>query len=200
VEGEAGVGKTRLMEEFLGYARSRGARVFSGRCYERELGPLLEPVMEALGELEDGVSGAGSYQELARSLIRESRGTRGLVLFLDDVQWADPATLEFLAYTAQRVSGERVLLVMAYRREDVTGLLEWLDRLAERRAVTTLRLDRLSLRDTTEILSSMSSRAFGKLVPLADYLQRESEGNPFYMVEYLRWLPPHRTLGYIGLG
>jgi len=39
VEGEAGVGKTRLVEEFLGYARSRGARVLSGRCYEIELGP-----------------------------------------------------------------------------------------------------------------------------------------------------------------
>jgi len=95
-------------------------------------------------------------------LIQASRGTDGLVLFVDDVQWADPATLEFLAYTARRVSGERVLLVMAYRREDVAGLLGWLDSLAERRALTTLGLDRLSLRDTTEILSSMSSRAFGQ--------------------------------------
>jgi len=48
VEGEAGVGKTRLVEEFMGYARSHGARVLSGRCYERELGPPLEPIMDAL--------------------------------------------------------------------------------------------------------------------------------------------------------
>lgn len=41
VEGEAGVGKTRLVEEFLGYARSRGVLVLWGRCYERELGPPL---------------------------------------------------------------------------------------------------------------------------------------------------------------
>ena len=188
VEGEAGVGKTRLVEEFMGYARSRGAQVFSGRCYERELGPPLEPVTEALGPLEDEVCGDGSYQALVQRLIQESRGAEGLVLFLDDVQWADPATLEFLAYTARRISAERVLMVMAYRREDVAGLSEWLGRLAERRVVTKVSLDRLSLSDTREIVSRMSSRAFSELAPLADYLQRESEGNPFYVVEYLRWL------------
>ncbi len=189
VEGEAGVGKTRLVEEFLGYARKRGARVFSGRCYERELGPPLEPVMEALGISEDKLSGDGSsYQALSRRLIKGSHGAEGLVLFVDDVQWADPATLEFLAYAARRLSGERVLMVMAYRREDVAKLSDWLGRLAERRAVSTVSLDRLTLGDTKEILGRMSSRAFGELAPLADYLQGESEGNPFYLVEYLRWL------------
>jgi predicted ATPase len=188
VEGEAGVGKTRLAEEFLGYALSRGTRVFSGRCYERELGPPLEPVAEALGPLGEKVSRDGSYRALAQRLIQESRGAEGLVLFMDDVQWADPATLEFLGYTARRISGERVLMVITYRREDVAALSEWLGGLAERRAVTTVSLGRLSLSDTTEILSRMSSRAFGGLAPLADYLQSESEGNPFYVVEYLRWL------------
>ena len=85
VEGEAGVGKTRLVEEFLGYARSSGVRVFSGRCYERELGPPLEPVTEALGPSEGKVSGEGSYQSLAQRLIQESSGADGLVLFVDDV-------------------------------------------------------------------------------------------------------------------
>lgn len=47
VEGEAGVGKTRLVEELLGYARSRRVKVLSGRCYERELGPPLEPITGA---------------------------------------------------------------------------------------------------------------------------------------------------------
>ena len=188
VEGEAGVGKTRLVEEFLGYARTRGARVFSGRCYERELGPPLEPVTEALLSTEEKLSGDGSYQALSRRLIQGSRGARGLVLFIDDVQWADPATLEFLAYAARRVSGERVLIVMTYRREDVAKLSDWLGRLAERRAVSTVTLGRLTLGDTQEILSRMSSRAFGELLPLADYLQGESEGNPFYVIEYLRWL------------
>ena len=213
VEGEAGVGKTRLVEEFLGYARSNGALVLSGRCYERELGSPLEPIMDALESVIDVAKmvsespqpGAEErnylreavpydnsriYRVLVRKLIRQSQGTgnKALVLFVDDVQWADPATLDFLSYCAKRVSGERVLLVTTYRREDATGLSGWLDHLAERRAVTTLSLGRLSLEDTTEFLSRISSRTFGELPSLANFLQGESEGNPFYAVEYLRWL------------
>ena len=213
VEGEAGVGKTRLAEEFLGYARSLGIRVLSGRCYERELGPPLEPVTEAFGSMADpGAMVSGTfdrreeevsflwtakpydvtriYHSLTRKLVRESRGNGGeaVILFIDDVQWADPATLDFLSYLARRISGEKILLVFSYRREQVGGLSEWLEGLAERRMSTTLSLGRLSLEDLTQILTRMSSRRFGELSPLADFLYRESEGNPFYAVEYLRWL------------
>jgi tetratricopeptide (TPR) repeat protein len=213
VEGEAGVGKTRLVEEFLGHARSRGAQVLSGRCYERELGPPLEPVMDALGPLatsDEAVPGflqpkaeklgypqeAESYDStriyhtLTRKIIQESKGDgrKGLVLFVDDLQWADQATLDFLSYLAKRTSGERVLLAVSYRREDVAEFAGWLDRLAERRIITTLSLSRLSLKDTTELLAHTSSRSFDELPSLTDFLYRESEGNPFYTVEYLRWL------------
>lgn len=60
------------------------------------------------------------YHAVTRRLIDESRGVdRGiLVLFVDDVQWADPATLEFLSYLARCVVSEPVLLLFAYRRED----------------------------------------------------------------------------------
>ena len=213
VEGEAGVGKTRLAEEFLGYARSVGVRVLSGRCYERELGPPLEPVTEALDpvvDVDEVISGASErhaeeagyvwtakaydvtriYHTLTKGLVQESRNDdhEALILFVDDVQWADPATLDFLSYLAKRISGERVLLVFSYRREQVSVLSGWLEGLAERRVATTLSLDRLSPGDLTEILTRMSSRRFGELPLLADFLHRESEGNPFYAVEYLRWL------------
>jgi len=210
VDGEAGVGKTRLVEEFLGHARSRNVRVVAGRCYERELGPPLEPVMEALkplphvGRMILELSGselyprpgAGShntsrmYQALTDELIRESQSEdhEGIVFFLDDVQWADPATLDFLTYLARRISGDRVLLLLTYRREDIPELSGWLDQLTERRALSVLRLSRLSLEDIVELLGSISSRSFGELSSLADFLQQESEGNPFYAVEYLRWL------------
>ena len=213
VEGEAGVGKTRLAEEFLGYARSQGVRVLSCRCYERELGPPLEPVTEALGPVVDVdgvISGAPKrhgeevgyawtakayavtriYHTLTKELARASHndGHDALILFVDDVQWADPATLDFLSYLARRISGQRILLVFSYRREQASVLSGWLEGLAERRIATTLSLGRLSPDDLTQILARMSSRRFGELSLLADFLHRESEGNPFYAVEYLRWL------------
>ncbi|MGF1471736.1 MAG: tetratricopeptide repeat protein [Rubrobacteraceae bacterium] len=210
VEGEAGVGKTRLAEEFLGYARSRGTLVLSGRCYERELSIPLEPVLDALEALPDmgaaltrlsdsevghrsetePADSARVYRMLTRELIRESRSDdhEGLILFVDDVQWADSATLDFLSYLVRRVLDERILLVFTYRREDTPGLSEWLNRLTGRRALTTLTLDRLTPEDITQMLGRMSSRSFDHLSRLADFLHRESEGNAFYAVEYLRWL------------
>lgn len=213
VEGEAGVGKTRLVEEFLGYAESRGAHVLSGRCYERDLGPPLEPVMETLGSLtatdETNLRAPDSkeksrylwqtelhednsriYGAITRKLYERAQDSsrNGLVLFVDDVQWADPATLDFLSYLARRISRERILLVFTYRREQASDLLGWLEGLTERRAVSTLSLDRLSSEDLAQILSPMAARAFDELPSLASFLHRESEGNPFYVVEYLRWL------------
>jgi DNA-binding SARP family transcriptional activator len=210
VAGEAGVGKTRLVEEFLGYARSHGALVLSGRCFERELGAPLEPVLDALESLpamddtltsipdpepgylhESGQHGSARvFRPLTRELVRESQRSEhdGLILFVDDVQWADLATLNFLSYLARRIRDERVLLVFTYRREEAPGLSGWLNRLAGRRAVTTLSLDRLTLEDVTEMLRRMSSKAFDELPSLAKFLHRESEGNAFYAVEYLRWL------------
>ncbi|MBA2713047.1 MAG: AAA family ATPase, partial [Rubrobacteraceae bacterium] len=210
VEGEAGVGKTRLAEEFLGFAQSRGVSVLRGRCYERELGLPLEPVLDALGQVEhaadvvseisetheensgypwtDKAHGvARVYYELTGKLIRESQD-EGLILFIDDLQWADPATLDFLSYLAKRISGERVLLVLTYRREQSQELSGWLQRLAERRAVTTVSLDRLSMEDVNQLLIRLSSRSFADLSSLAEFVYRESEGNPFYALEYLRWL------------
>lgn len=213
VEGEAGVGKTRLVEELLGFARACDVRVLSGRCYERELGPPLEPVTEALGlhPSEDGTNSriaaakeetrylwsaelhegsARIYGDLTRRVMQESRGDDrdGLVLFVDDVQWADPSTLDFLSYLAKRISGERILLIFTYRREQASDLSEWLAGLAERRVMSTLSLNRLSPEDLAQILGRMSSRAFHELPSLANFLHRESEGNPFYVIEYLRWL------------
>jgi hypothetical protein len=70
VEGEAGIGKTRLVEEFLGYAKSRGALVLAGRCYERELGPALEPISDALGPLPDTGCRWGHAQVAQRQPVR----------------------------------------------------------------------------------------------------------------------------------
>ena len=90
--------------------------------------------------------------------------------------------------TGEAYPGERILLVIAYRREHAPELAKWLEQLADRRAMSTLSLNRLSPGDLGRILGRMSSRTFGGLASLASFLYRQSEGNPFYAVEYLRWL------------
>jgi len=183
--------------------------VLSGRCFERELGPPLEPVTDALdqtaktGDVVSALSdhhdtadsweanpygAARIYQALTEEVVREAERGQALILFLDDVQWADPATLDFIPYLARRIQDRRVLLVFTYRREETSALSGWLGRLAERRAVRTVSLDRLAPADLSQILERMSSGRFEELSSLAEFLHRHSEGNPFYATEYLRWL------------
>jgi DNA-binding SARP family transcriptional activator len=65
VEGEAGVGKTRLIEHFLSRAPAGLAR-FSARCYERDLSAPLEPIRTALGAWDDAAAGAAPGRPAAR--------------------------------------------------------------------------------------------------------------------------------------
>lgn len=202
VEGEAGVGKTKLIEEFL--ARSRPVQLYSGRCVERELGTPLEPIRSALRDLvgsdlarlvdgtrfwtADPHDRSTIHQGLTAQLIRSARSDRGAVLFIDDLQWGDAATLEFLSYAAKRVHGEPVLILASYRSEDRSVLESWLDHLAERRALVRIRLGRLGLRHIRELLGDMVEMPPADLERLAAFIHQESEGNPLYVREYLRWL------------
>ena len=209
VAGEAGVGKTRLVEEFLA---SSGGLLFSSRCFERELSAPLEPVLGALSRLDGGsdrgLGGAARppladgvrawsddpfvrssvHQALTAQLVQAARGASGTVLWIDDLQWADAATLEFLSYAAKRVQGEAVLIILTYRREHHSELRDWLAHLAERRALTTLSLGRLEAKDTQQLLSDLCCDGFMELTQLAEFIQQETEGNPFFVMEYLRWL------------
>lgn len=121
IEGEAGIGKTRLLEETLGHASGRGIRVLKGYCYEvQEAGPYF-PFLQILDQLR--LAGSAS-QELLRSLATEAlgagnwaglsgdvRGKRArflralsgailreaaseeTLLCIEDIQWADLGTL-----------------------------------------------------------------------------------------------------------
>ena len=202
VEGEAGVGKTRLVEEFL--LPLSGLQLFSGRCFERELSAPLEPVSAALSSLggaarpasanevrpwsDDPFVRSSVHKALTAQLVQAARLVRGTVLWIDDLQWADAATLEFLSYAAKRVQGEAVLIVLTYRREHHSELRDWLAHLAERRALTTLSLGRLEAKDTQRLLRDLACADFTELAWLADFVHQETEGNPFFVMEYLRWL------------
>lgn len=202
IEGEAGVGKTRLVEEFL--VASEAELVFRGRCFERELAAPLEPIHSALAALADAtlprpvsdgrfwtadpVDRSSVHQGLMAQLLRAAREKRGTVLFIDDVQWADAATLEFLSYAVKRVRGEPVLVVLSFRREDRGALESWWLPLAERRTLEILSLGRLEAESLQLLLKNLSTLQAQDLLWLTELLLRESEGNAFYVVEYLRWL------------
>lgn len=226
IEGEAGIGKTRLAEEFLTHARAAGAATIAARCYEEEsdlaYGPVVEwlratatrPGVEdapdlALSEasrllpeltaLRPGVpppaplAGPGAQSRLqggiVETLTAAAAGEAPGVLFLDDLHWADEATLDFLAYLARRLRGRPLMMVWTWRSEDV-GAGHRLRRLAgdARRdgSGTVIAIGRLTGPEVAELIASATGSPSGEL---AERLYEETEGNPFFLSEYLASLP-----------
>jgi DNA-binding CsgD family transcriptional regulator len=122
IGGEAGVGKTALLESFCDY-RPAGARLLWGACdalfTPRPLGPLVDIAETTGGELEELVeSNAGAF-EVAAALMRELQMRPPTLLVIEDVHWADDATLDVLRLLARRVASLPVVLLVSYRQTEL---------------------------------------------------------------------------------
>ncbi len=224
LEGEAGIGKTRLAEEFLARAASRGAAVFSARCYAGEVNLAYGPFIEALEHEISRPESAGRLFEVPAHLLAEaarllpavsgalpdppsapplegpgarSRFFEGIsrvllalcgenpgVLFLDDLQWSDDASLDLLTYLARRLRGKPLLILIAWREEEVAAdhALRSLSRETRREGVATLlRLERLD----REAVAELTRSVIGDTRGLEERLYEETEGLPLFLTEYL---------------
>ena len=136
ISGEAGIGKTRLVSEVE--AAATGFTVLHGECVEfggEEL--ALGPVVAALrGEPLPSASGRGQLFEL---LLERLGQAAPVLLVLEDVHWADAATLALLAFLARNLRDERVV-VIATHREDSPELQRLVAELGRRRTVTRIAL------------------------------------------------------------
>lgn len=149
LEGEAGIGKTRLAEKILRHVSTTGGATIATRCYEEErelaYAPVAAVVRAALRSLETPPKGAvaeaarllpelGSASTLpldspgAQTRFLESltglvqaatAGSPPGVILFDDVHWADEATLDFLSFLARRLADHPLLLLLTWRTEDV---------------------------------------------------------------------------------
>lgn len=108
VTGAAGIGKSRLVAEFCARARDRGMTVLRGRATEYEQHLPYQPLADALADLDIETGIPSPFADVhtvdrfalqraaAAFLARIARTGNGLVVALDDVHWADPASLELL--------------------------------------------------------------------------------------------------------
>ena len=121
VGGEAGIGKTALLQEFS--KQQRTARVLWGACdalfTPRPLAPLHDIARQTQGALLAAVnSGANRDAIFTAALDELERGARALVVF-EDMHWADEATLDLLKYLGRRIHRTRIMLAITYRDDEV---------------------------------------------------------------------------------
>ncbi|AXK36359.1 ATPase [Streptomyces armeniacus] len=214
VTGEAGIGKSTLVAGAAEDARRLGALVLSGSCWDSENAPGYWPWVQVLRGLRRAAAGAewAAAEEAAGGglavLLGEARGTEGVesfqlydavtsalvsvsqtrpvVVVLDDLHWADTASLRLLEFAAQHTWFERVLLVGTYRDVEVEP---------DDHPLRPLIMPLLA-RATTVTLTGLAPDEVGALMArtageepdpaLAAEVHRRTGGNPFFVEQTAR--------------
>jgi DNA-binding NarL/FixJ family response regulator len=174
VHGEAGIGKTVLLERLREDATRRAFAVLSGRASELERDLPLAPLREAL----DPIELPDERWEAQRAVRREldARGARRRVaLVLDDIHWADTATLDCLDYLLRHPGEQPLLLATASRGPAVERLA--IAARAGRSTVVDLPLAPLDRADADALLAGADD---------PDRIYREAGGNPLLLEELAR--------------
>ena len=179
ISGEPGIGKTALVRRFAG--ELAGGRVLIGTCDDlsipRPLGPFRDLAGCVSDELEDALAGGSAAHDMQDLLIAElERPPRPVVLVLEDVHWADDATLDSIAVLGRRIGALPALVVITYRSGEAPPGHPLYG------ALGAVRQDDLVLVE----LAPLSRAAVGELAgDDGDTVYAATGGNPFYVTELL---------------
>src|SRR5436305_4806777 len=251
IEGEPGIGKTRLAREFLRWARAQGADVLEARAFETGSRLPYQPLVEAMRSRLEGeqdlqaLLGDVWLAELARllpefheqvpdlppplSLDEAEARTRlfeaiarlgralavraPVVLFIDDAQWADVASLDVLQYASRRWATAHlpVFLLCTFRSDDLASsvaLADWLSSLEQNLPVRRQALTTLTFEETLRLVQSLFGAGKGtpgdegegqpekdeSVEALSKWLFAQTRGHPFFLIEHLKLLTERRGL------
>ncbi|MGD9130786.1 MAG: DUF2791 family P-loop domain-containing protein [Candidatus Bathyarchaeota archaeon] len=233
ISGEAGSGKTRLINEFLRVMQERVVTILSGWCLSNAALPYF-PFIEAFSSnLSSREGGAIVSQQLGmRSLLSEAYPTetleknktvapqvwkdqtfasvtrellftssvKPLILVLEDMHWADSASLALLHYISRAITNEKILVLVTYRSEelgrDAEGrrhpLVETVQLMGREGLFEEIKLASLDQDGVRDIAESMVGGKVNQ--KFVEKLLKESRGNPLFVVEFLRMLSERGSL------
>jgi DNA-binding CsgD family transcriptional regulator len=219
VGGEAGIGKSRLLDELCA-TLDPSAVVARGQCVEfGAVGVPYAPLIGVLRDLVDAVGteavfaaaggGAGTLRglveartpaerderlgverldEVVTTILETLSVERDVVVIIEDLHWADPATLDVVRFLARMLRTGRLLIAVSYRSDDVgrghplRGVLAELER---NRRVSRVLLDRL---DAAQVRTQLEGLIGAEAsVARSSAVFERSEGVPFFVEELAEW-------------
>jgi DNA-binding SARP family transcriptional activator len=196
--GTAGIGKSRLAQEFA--AQAANATVVVGRCVPYGEGitfwslreivdqltggepvPLAENLLEAIGGSDASVEREEIFWA-TRRLFATLAARRPLVVFFEDVHWAEPTFLDLVEYLAERTGGAPILLVCIARPELLERRPDWSSEAAN---ATSLRLEPLSDADCETLIGNLGR---GLASDTMARVLETAEGNPLFIEQLVAML------------
>ncbi|MBZ9996438.1 ATP-binding protein [Mesorhizobium sp. BH1-1-4] len=182
--GEAGAGKSALVEAFIG-AGSDGTRILRSACEDLSipdpLGPLYDLAREAQWAMPQAID-VRQGQKLpvfSDALEVFETRTQPTLLVIEDLHWADDATLDFVRFLGRRIANTHILLLLTARTDRSEGQMRVRRALGEIPAGSVARID----------VPLLSERAVLSLAAAAgrdgDAIYRASAGNAFFVTELL---------------
>lgn len=208
--GEPGIGKSRLVEQVTEVAGQQGFVVATGRCAQDDGAPPLWPWSQALDDLGrhdrrvldveverllGGATGAQdsgpderqafrAWESIAREVLTRSEDTP-LLLVLEDLHWADTASLKVLRRLVSTTTAGQRLAVVATRRPfpEPTGALADVGEVLARHQVTRLDLAGLEEQDASALVDELTTGVDPELVR---QWHARAGGNPFFLIELAR--------------
>ena len=212
ISGEPGIGKTNLAGETLRLAGAAGFRTLRGSCARFQtdvsLAPLrqtLHPLVEPGGTLTAGLTALNrlfSWFEppdtapdhdpdtersrlfdAVHTLVRRAAAERPIALLIDDIQWADPSSLDLLAYLALSLGEHRCLFVVTDRGEPVDAVRRFRAPLRRADRVVDVRLGPLTPDQVTALVAH--ELAGEPPQPLLELLDGRAKGVPLYVISLL---------------
>jgi DNA-binding CsgD family transcriptional regulator len=181
VSGEAGIGKTSVVAEFA--ASRSDMRVLWGCCEAlfspRPLGPLYDIAPALDPALPSLIGRAAPRSELFAAVLASLQSAGVTLLVIEDIHWADAATLDFIKFLARRIPRANVLLALTFRD----------DELDEQHPLRLVLGDFPSAHVTRVALQPLSGKAVESLARASDRasagLYELTHGNPFFVTEML---------------
>lgn len=185
VSGEAGIGKTSLVEAFL-QRQSAATRVLWGSCEAlftpRPLGPLYDIAYQTdSSPLRKLLEGETSRATLFAAVLDDlsQPDSRSTIVVIEDLHWADEATLDLIKFLSRRIHRTSVMLILTYRDDELPKEHPLRFVLGDLPASVVSRLHLPLLTEAAVMeLAQQAGRSAGQLYAV-------TSGNPFFVVESL---------------
>lgn len=215
IGGDAGIGKSTLVERLASDVAGRGGTVLTGTCYALEITPPYRPWADVVG----GTPGTSALASLRASLfagqegrlstdgrerwvslcdaLREVGSQQPLLIILEDMHWSDHASLDVLRFVGRQIRSLPVMIVMTYRDTELTQdqpLYRLLPQIVRESGALRMSLRQLDDQAVRAFLDATIPLPPDDASRLTSYLLERSEGNPFYIREFLATLELDGTL------